>query len=101
MPPTSQYTRFSCPSCSGLSLPGIFILSSEAHAHLRSGLAIGTLLPTQSVLPHYHVEFNPYLVFDLNGSAIYVLLSAIFYFLMEPTAAVCPYRLRVHLCIDN
>ncbi|KIK65574.1 hypothetical protein GYMLUDRAFT_56262 [Collybiopsis luxurians FD-317 M1] len=44
--------------------------------------------PHSSFLPEYRHEFNKYLVFDLNYSAILVSLYQAYYFTLEPVAAL-------------
>lgn len=49
---------------------------------------LASALPVPELLPSVHVRFNEYLAFDLNWSAIHAALYILYYFVLEPTAAV-------------
>ncbi|KAH9947302.1 hypothetical protein B0H21DRAFT_692324 [Amylocystis lapponica] len=49
---------------------------------------MAAFIPTYDYLPAVHIEFNEYLIFDLNVSAIHALLYILFYLVLEPTAAL-------------
>jgi len=55
---------------------------------LWSGLVLGSAIPTQGLFSPLHIELNPYLVFDLKFPFLYALVSMVFYFAMEPIAAL-------------
>ncbi|OBZ76370.1 putative endoplasmic reticulum membrane protein C16E8.02 [Grifola frondosa] len=45
-------------------------------------------LPVPSFIPPVHLVLNEYLTFDLNWSAIHAGIYLLYYFLLEPTAAL-------------
>ncbi|KZT72681.1 DUF962-domain-containing protein [Daedalea quercina L-15889] len=49
---------------------------------------LATALPVPDLFPPIHLQFNEYLAFDLNWSAIHAALYIVYYFILEPTAAV-------------
>ena len=49
---------------------------------------LATALPVPDFFPLVHLAFNDYLAFDLNWSAIHAALYIVYYFVLEPTAAV-------------
>ncbi|EAU84497.1 hypothetical protein CC1G_00016 [Coprinopsis cinerea okayama7 len=55
---------------------------------LWSAEALVAPLQTPSWIPKVHYQFNEYLVFDLNWSAIHALVYIVYYFLLEPVAAL-------------
>lgn len=54
----------------------------------RTFQVFATQIPVPSVIPAIHHRFNDYLVFDLNWSAIQGGLYLLYYFALEPVAAV-------------
>ncbi|KAJ6516154.1 hypothetical protein C8R45DRAFT_1049581 [Mycena sanguinolenta] len=53
-----------------------------------SGLVMGTKIPVPSFVPTIHHQFSDYLVFELNGPAIYAAICLAYYFVLEPMAAL-------------
>lgn len=49
---------------------------------------LASALPVPELLPSIHLRFNEYMAFDLNWSAIIAALYILYYFALEPTAAV-------------
>ncbi|KAI0637901.1 hypothetical protein C8Q77DRAFT_1047256 [Trametes polyzona] len=45
-------------------------------------------VPWPDFLPQYHVAFNQYLAFDLNWAGLWVVFNLIYYYILEPTAAL-------------
>ena len=54
----------------------------------RTFQVLATEIPVPSVVPRVHYEINNYLVFDLNISAIHAAIYILYYFALEPIAAV-------------
>lgn len=50
---------------------------------------MGTQVPS-SFLPAFHLNLNQYLAFDLNLSSIVAALFLLYYYALEPLAAVRP-----------
>jgi len=44
-------------------------------------------------VPTYHYAFNDYLVFDTNYATLIAVIYIVYYFLLEPVAAVSPFTL--------
>lgn len=40
-------------------------------------------------LPDIHLAINKYLAFDLNFATIWAVVNLLYYYILEPTAAVC------------
>ncbi|KAI0370178.1 DUF962-domain-containing protein [Pilatotrama ljubarskyi] len=55
---------------------------------LWTALVLCSRLPYPDFLPQYHVRFNEYLAFDLNWSGLWVIFNLIYYYILEPTAAL-------------
>ena len=54
-----------------------------------------------SFMPTIHYAFNDYLVFDLNYATIHAALYLVYYFILEPVAAVRNAAvLRSAICLD-
>jgi len=52
-------------------------------------------------MPTVHYTFNDYLVFDLNYATIHAALYLVYYFILEPVAAVRNSTvLRSAICLD-
>ena len=49
---------------------------------------LGTRIPVPSFFPEVHTVINDYLAFDLNWSALWAIMSLLYYYVLEPTAAV-------------
>lgn len=64
---------------------------------------MATRIPTEGYLPHVHYSINEYLTFELNAPTIHAILSMVYYFLLEPTAAVSTIRSSIgsRLLKDN
>ena len=56
--------------------------------YCRSWEVIQTAFPHPFYLPEVTYRFNDYLAFDLNLATLYALVNWIYYFALEPTAAV-------------
>lgn len=89
----SASTCSSCPSSSGACPPP---LPCPASGQLKQSLRrsfevlLTTVLGYPSFLPHIEHKFNDFLVFDLNYAVLYGLANWLYYFSLEPTAAVRP-----------
>ncbi|KAJ7638582.1 hypothetical protein FB45DRAFT_903290 [Roridomyces roridus] len=55
---------------------------------LWSGQVMAATIPVPAFLPTVHIAFSEHLVFDLNYSAIHAALYLIYYFILEPVAAL-------------
>lgn len=55
---------------------------------LWSAHALVAPLPMPSFMPTVHYAFNEYLVFDLNYATIHAALYLVYYFILEPVAAL-------------
>ncbi|TBU44791.1 DUF962-domain-containing protein [Dichomitus squalens] len=53
-----------------------------------TGLVLGSRLPVPSSFPQIHAQFNEYLAFDFNWSALWGIANWAYYFALEPTAAL-------------
>ncbi|KIP07727.1 hypothetical protein PHLGIDRAFT_89225 [Phlebiopsis gigantea 11061_1 CR5-6] len=53
-----------------------------------SWVAIQTSFPHPAFLPEVHYKFNDYMVFDLNYATLYALANWLYYFSLEPLAAL-------------
>ena len=51
---------------------------------------LASRLPVPSFLPEVHAVINDYLAFDLNWSALWAIFTLLYYYVLEPTAAVRP-----------
>lgn len=54
----------------------------------RTFQVLASALPVPELFPSVHLKFNEYLAFDLNWSAVHAALYILYYFALEPTAAV-------------
>ncbi|KAL9712542.1 hypothetical protein Ac2012v2_003780 [Leucoagaricus gongylophorus] len=54
----------------------------------RSFQVLAAQIPVPSIIPAIHREFNDYLAFDLNWSAIHAGLYILYYLALEPVAAI-------------
>ena len=54
----------------------------------RTFQVLATALPVPELFPSIHLRFNEYLAFDLNWSAVHAAVYILYYFVLEPTAAV-------------
>lgn len=54
----------------------------------RTFQVLATELPVPSFVPRVHYQINDYFVFDLNISAIHAAIYILYYFALEPIAAV-------------
>lgn len=83
------------PSFSGQ----FFSLSHPSHPHPsqlpRSFQVLAAQIPVPSIIPAIHREFNDYLAFDLNWSAIHAGLYILYYLALEPVAAVSLFMLKL------
>ncbi len=75
------------PFCSGGQLLLSYRRPLTSHT-TRTFQVFATQVPVPSILPAIHHKFNDYLVFDLNWSAIHGGLYLLYYFALEPVAAV-------------
>ena len=50
---------------------------------------LASRLPVPSFFPEVHAVINDYLAFDLNWSALWAIFTLLYYYVLEPTAAVC------------
>ncbi|RPD66665.1 DUF962-domain-containing protein [Lentinus tigrinus ALCF2SS1-7] len=55
---------------------------------LWTGLVLGARVPTPSFFPEVHTVINDYLAFDFNWSALWAIASLVYYYILEPTAAL-------------
>ncbi|KAM5534860.1 hypothetical protein V8D89_011415 [Ganoderma adspersum] len=55
---------------------------------LWTGLVLGSLIPVPSFFPQIHEQFNDYLAFDLNWAALWAIANWVYYFVLEPFAAL-------------
>ncbi len=70
------------------SIPRAMRWVSDVNMCYRTGLVLGTRLPVPSFFPEVHTVINDYLAFDLNWSALWAIVSLLYYYILEPTAAV-------------
>ena len=54
----------------------------------RTFQVLASALPVPELFPAIHLRFNEYLAFDLNWSAVHAVVYILYYFVLEPTAAV-------------
>lgn len=57
----------------------------------RTGQVLGCALPVPAIFPAVHVAFSQYFAFDLNWPALHAAVYILYYFALEPTAAVSAY----------
>lgn len=77
-----------CPFCSGhFHLPAFDLLGYLLSLH-RTFQVLTSELPVPSFIPAFHHTFNEHLRFDLNIASIHAGLYLIYYFILEPVAAV-------------
>ncbi|KAG1753747.1 uncharacterized protein EDB91DRAFT_1099659 [Suillus paluster] len=66
----------------------VFIHIFGVPALLWSALVLATRIPSPSFLPEVRYTFNEYLVFDMNTPAVGTTLYFVYYFILEPIAAL-------------
>jgi len=64
------------------------VLSVVALRLDRSAYIIGAHWPKPNILPPVHIDFGPYLSFDLNDSALWAITVELYYFIIAPGVAV-------------
>lgn len=55
---------------------------------VRSAYVIAASLPKPDIIPSVHADFGPYLSFDLNIAAIWVITTELYYFILTPGVTV-------------
>lgn len=86
--PIFWFTWYVCRSLSGM-FQTLICVSDNIVIHLRSFQAI--IAPFKlPFLPAYHYSVNDYLTFDTNYATLMALLYIVYYFLLDPVAAVSP-----------
>jgi hypothetical protein len=101
-PTTPIKSMFLSTSSACQSFSGSFCSSPIFWAHFRhrSAHALVAPLPMPSFMPTVHYAFNDYLVFDLNYATIHAALYLVYYFILDPVAAVRNSAVQSAICLD-
>ncbi|KAJ7774235.1 hypothetical protein DFH07DRAFT_952491 [Mycena maculata] len=71
-----------------LVLPAFQLSVLDSNTLSRSFQVMASSIPVPSFLPAIHQSFSQHLVFDLNYPAIHAALYIVYYFTLEPVAAL-------------